>query len=361
MILPFLNRDGERARLKRALRLAEGTFCCLYGRRRCGKSRLIRETLPDKSAVYYVADLRESGLQRAAVAAAVAECVPGFDDVVYPDWDSLLSRWWREAPDGAVLAMDEFPYLVQGAAELPSVLQKLLDRHAARPVHLILAGSSQRMMQGLVLDESEPLYGRAREIIRIEPLGPAWLPEALKTKDWREALDAYAVWGGVPRHWELARDYGSFVEAITTLVLDPMGVLHREPGRLLSDDMRDTVQAASILALVGQGCHRLSEIAARLGKPSTSLTRPVHRLLQLGLLEREVPFGDEPEIQQEVAVPRRRPLPGVLVPFRGAQPVETWRGRGPAGGGRCAARVPTPRRHGVGETRAAGGAPRQSM
>jgi len=293
--LRFLDRENERDRLNRALGAKQGTFCCLYGRRRCGKSRLIRETLPAKNVVYYVADMRESTLQRGAVAMAIAECLPGFDDVMYPDWDALLARWWQEAPNGAVLALDEFPYLVQGAPELPSLLQKLLDAHARRPVHLVLSGSSQRMMQGLVLDESEPLYGRAREIIKVEPLGAAWLTKALRTADWRGVLDAFAVWGGVPRYWELARDHKSFREALSALVLDPMGVLHREPARLLADDMRDTVQASSILTLVGQGCHRLSEIAGRLGKPSTSLTRPVHRLLELGLLDREVPFGENPK------------------------------------------------------------------
>ena len=50
-------------------------------------------------------------------------------------------------------------------------------------------------------------------------------------------------------------------------------------------------QAASILTLIGQGCHRLSEIAGRLGKPATSLSRPLERLLYLGLVRRDVPFG----------------------------------------------------------------------
>ena len=150
------------------------------------------------------------------------------------------------------------------------------------------------MMQGLVLDESEPLYGRAREILHIRPLGPAWLPEAFGMDGWTSATAMYATWGGVPRYWELAAEFDPLWDAIESLVLDPLGVLHQEPGRLLADDMRDTVQAASILAVVGQGCRRLSEIAGRLEKPATSLTRPVRRLLELGLLRRDIPFGQNP-------------------------------------------------------------------
>jgi AAA+ ATPase superfamily predicted ATPase len=70
--------------------------------------------------------------------------------------------------------------------------------------------------------------------------------------------------------------------------------LYEEPTTLLLDDTRDTAQAASLLSLIGQGCHRLSEIAGRLGKPATSLSRPLQRLIDLDFIRREVPFGASP-------------------------------------------------------------------
>lgn len=272
----------------------EGNFCCLYGRRRCGKSRLLHEALSGRRAVYYVADEREPPLQRAALAGMCRSLLPGFADVSYPDWHSLLDRWWREAPAGAVLALDEFPYLVKQSRELPSLLQRQIDQHPSQNVRLVLCGSSQRMMQGLFLDAAAPLYGRAREIIHVKPLRAGWINRALKVKTAPDALEAYAVWGGVPRYWELAAEYEDTWSAVHELVLDPMGVLHDEPNRLLLDDIRDTAQAASILSLIGAGCHRLSEIAARLGKPATSLTRPLTRLMDLGYVHREHPFGESP-------------------------------------------------------------------
>jgi AAA+ ATPase superfamily predicted ATPase len=56
--------------------------------------------------------------------------------------------------------------------------------------------------------------------------------------------------------------------------------------------MRDTVHSFTILSLVAAGCHRLSEIAARLEKPATHLSAPLEKLLTLGYLERFVPFGE---------------------------------------------------------------------
>lgn len=291
MRLKFLDREDEKKRISGVLSKREGTFCCLYGRRRCGKSRLLLETLPPKKAVYFVGDEREATLQRDALASAVSVVMPGFDQVTYPDWSSLLSRWWSDAPPGSVLVLDEFPYLAKSGPELPSLLQRLIDQNISRRVHLIICGSSQQMMQGFVLDESAPLYGRAREIIEVRPLGPAWIQRAFGVSTPAKLLEVYSLWGGVPRYWELALDYSTVRDAMEQLVLDPMGVLHAEPRRLLLDDLRETAQAASVLSLIGQGCNRLSEIAGRLGKPATSLARPLARLLELGLVRREQPFG----------------------------------------------------------------------
>ena len=291
MKLPFLDRKEETSRLLRLVARDDGSFGVLYGRRRCGKSRLLRETVPLATSVFFVGDDRNAALQRSSLAAEMSRTLPGFGGVTYPDWDVLFARWWNEAEAGTTLILDEFPSLVSRAPELPSVLQKYIDHHSDRGLHLVVTGSSQRMMQGLVLDRSAPLYGRASEILKIIPLAAGWINQALAIEEPVQAVEAFAVWGGIPRYWELAADYADQTSAMRMIVLDPLGVLHEEPGRLLLDDLRDTTQAASILSLIGRGCHRVSEIAGRMGKPATSLGRPLQRLMEMDLITRSVPFG----------------------------------------------------------------------
>ena len=120
---------------------------------------------------------------------------------------------------------------------------------------------------------------------------PPALHEALRL-DPEESVVAYSIWGGVPRNWELAADYDSTGEAVAALILDRNGVLHGEPLRILLDDMRSPVQSNSLLALIGAGCHRLSEIGSRLGQSATNLSRPLSRLIDLGYVRRELPFGE---------------------------------------------------------------------
>ncbi|MFY9823139.1 MAG: ATP-binding protein [Thermoanaerobaculia bacterium] len=98
MELPFLDRDEETARLARLLESPEGALAVLYGRRRCGKSRLLREVLPQERSIYYVGDEREAALQRASLSSEIARLLPGFDRVTYPDWDPLCALAAAQLP-----------------------------------------------------------------------------------------------------------------------------------------------------------------------------------------------------------------------------------------------------------------------
>ena len=289
MRLQFLNRTREISKLTRALNSSEPTFIVVYGRRRCGKSTLLQHIAREKD-IYYLADQQEAPLQIKSLAAEISRHIPGFDQVSYPSWEVLFNAVQNQAQNGPTLILDEFPYLVQKSPELPSILQKQIDNRK-NTIHLIICGSSQRMMQGLVLDSTAPLYGRAMEIIKLRPLEPGWLVDALGF-DAVKTVEAYSIWGGVPRYWELAKHFSSVDTACKELVLDRDGILHEEPMRLLLDDMRGASQPHSLLGLIAGGANRMSEIAGRMGKPATSLTRPLANLIQLGYIRKDVPFGE---------------------------------------------------------------------
>lgn len=290
--MDFLNRETEKQRLNISLNSDIAQLVVVYGRRRIGKSTLIRQVLK-KGDIYFLAHLANAILQREQFAEAIAEQITGFSDVIYPNWETLFSNLRNSLRKPLTICIDEFPYLVKKSPELPSLIQKIVDEPADRAYHLVLCGSSQQMMQGLVLDSSAPLYGRANQILKINPLPQGWIQDALHCTP-LEAVQEFSAWGGIPRYWEIRTQEDSFENAIKNHVLDRLGVLHEEPLRLLADDMRESVQTFSILTLVGRGIHKLSEIAARLGKPATHISRPLDKLIQLGYLKRETPYGSSP-------------------------------------------------------------------
>ena len=293
MKLEFLNRSREIQRLRNALsNKKESHLLVVYGRRRLGKSTLLQHVLKD-SDVYYLGTQSDQVLQRQNLVRDVARILPEFDAVQYPNWETIFRQLALHCQPGTVVVLDEFPYLVEESPELASVIQNLVDTQALN-YHLVLCGSSQRMMHGLALDQSAPLYGRAQEILKIEPLRLGWLQKAVYP-DPVQCVEAYAVWGGVPRYWELAADFPSLEESVKYLVLDKYGVLHQEPQRLLLDDMNRTTQTNSIISVIAYGAHRLTEIGGRLEKKATILSRPLANLRDLGYLMRELPFGEHPK------------------------------------------------------------------
>jgi len=297
--MKFLNRQPELARLDALARRRAGGLAVVYGRRRVGKTRLLLHWCDRHGGLYTVADQSSADIQRRYFAQEVARRVSGFADVDYPDWRSLLDRLATEARATSwrgPIVFDELPYLVLASPEVPRVLQHWIDREAGDGGLVVaVAGSSQRMMQGLTLSADAPLYGRARELLELCPLDAAHLPAALSTRSVIEQVEHYAAWGGIPRYWELAADEsGTPTRRIERLVLDPLGPLHREPDRLLLEEIPSAVEVRPLLDAIGAGAHRVSEIAGGVGRPATSMSRPLDRLIGMGLVRRELPFG-EPE------------------------------------------------------------------
>ena len=286
--MKFVDRIDETARLKDALARERSSLVVLYGRRRLGKSRLIKRVL-SYTDIYFLADRSESQLQRVLLAKVMAQVFPDFDKLTYPDWESIFRAVNYRTDKRFTLCLDEFPYLVEQSPELPSVLQKLVDEKQLK-YNLVLCGSSQNMMYGLFLDSTAPLYGRADEIMRLTPIRLPYMQEALNL-DAMNTIEEYAVWGGVPRYWELRENRSSLDDALWRNILSVNGTLYEEPIKLFQDDVKDIVKASTIMSYIGTGANRLSEIAARCNEPATNLSRPLKKLIDLGFLEKDVPFG----------------------------------------------------------------------
>ena len=296
-LVKFLDRTEELHRLDGALE-RPSPFAVIWGRRRVGKSRLLIEWCRRHQGLYAVADQSAPPVQRRYLASAVAERFPGFDDVEYPDWRSFLMRLsgeverteWRRP-----FVVDELPYLIAAEPSLAGVLQNWLDR-TDRRMPFVVSGSSLRMMHGAILDAAAPLYGRAVEAFPVRPLKPGYLSEVFAFDRQPELVSAYALWGGMPRYWELAEPFGQDLDtAVDSLVLDPAGPLHAEPDRLLMEEIPPATALRPLLDTIGAGAHRVSEIGGRLGRPASSLSKPLASLVEMGFVRRETPFGSSPK------------------------------------------------------------------
>ncbi|MBQ2188509.1 MAG: ATP-binding protein [Bacteroidales bacterium] len=290
--MKFVDRKKEIERLTRILNMESPSFVVVRGRRRLGKSTLIKRVLSETD-IYYEADKTEAPNQRALLASIAAHVFEGIDSVNYPSWESLFNAINYRVDKKITLCLDEFPYLVKVSPELPSVIQKMIDSGGLK-YNIIVCGSSQTMMYSLLYDESSPLYGRSDSDFRLNPIKLPYLQEALSISA-KETVEEYALWGGVPRYWVLREKSGSKDNALSDNVFSSQGILYEEPQRLFNDDINDIVKTSTIMSLIGKGATRLKEIASRCEEPATNLTRPIAKLIDLGYIEREIPFGESPK------------------------------------------------------------------
>ena len=286
--MEFVDRITEQQRLTRLLSREEPGFAIVRGRRRVGKSTLIQRVLTEND-IYFEADRTDTATQMSNLSYVISHRFDGFGDAQYKDWRALLTALNHRVTEKLTLCLDEFPYLAEGDPSLPSVIQTLLDSGELK-FSIILCGSSQTMMYNLTHDEASPLYGRKEADFNIGPIRLPYLQEALGLSA-EETIENYAVWGGIPRYWKLREDSSSLKEAIKDHVMSPFGALYEEPQHLFRDDLKDIVKTATIMTIVGSGATRLKEIASRCNEPATNLSRPLAKLIDLGYLEKDIPFG----------------------------------------------------------------------
>jgi len=287
--MEFLNRSHETQILTPLLSRKKPSFIVIYGRRRCGKTTLIHQVLK-KGDVFYQSDRQESAVQREQLVKTVGEVLEIPYEAIFRSWEALLMDLNRILSHGQTLVLDEFPYILKNEPELPSILQRLIDGKKLT-YNLIVCGSSQNSMSEMVRSSQEPLYGRADAILKIMPLAPGWILDGLNLAA-EEGIREFSIWGGVPRYWELRSDYKSLESALSHLVFRRDSILQDEPMRLLHDNLRSAIQPYTILTMIGQGVHRPSEIAGRLGKGLSGLADSFQKLIELGFIRREIPFGE---------------------------------------------------------------------
>lgn len=287
--MEFIDRKKEIKRLKRALESNKQRFIVVYGRRRLGKSTLIKRVLGDKD-VYFEAALNEPRVEMQLLVNTIRMIYPAFADARYESWEAIFNHFNSICDENATICLDEFPYLVKKNPALPSTLQRLLDSGQLR-FNLIICGSSQRMMEKIILDASEPLYGRADEKICLGPIGIQYWKEAFSLTA-RETFEEFSIWGGVPRYWKLREDYDNLWSAVEDLILDEHGILSDEPNSLFLDDTTEIAPYSSIMTALGSGHTKFSALALAIGKKTSDLSLPLKNLREMAYITKEVPFGE---------------------------------------------------------------------
>jgi len=291
----FIGRQTELSRLN--IEYAHNSsFVVIYGRRRVGKTTLIKEFLKDKTAFYFLAteELESQSMKRLAGVVARTTGNALLQKAVFNDWLDLFQVIADYKPEEKkVLVIDEFPYLVKINPAFPSILQNAWDEILKDSnVMLILSGSLLGMMQKHALSYDSPLYGRRTAQMRLAPL-PFSDIYAVQEMSFEKAVEQYAVTGGVPKYLEFFEDGREFEEQLKEAVLSKSGFLYEEPNFLLKSESVTAVNYFSIIKAIADGKHKLGKIAGVLGQETSALTPYLSTLSDLGFIEKRTPVTEK--------------------------------------------------------------------
>ena len=272
------------------------SFVVIYGRRRVGKTTLIKEFLKNKTAFYYLAteELESQSMKRLANVIARTTKNTLLQKIEFTDWLDLFQLIADYKPEEKkVLVIDEFPYLVRTNSAFPSILQNAWDEFLKDSnVMLILSGSLIGMMQKHVLSYDSPLYGRRTAQMRLTPLPFTSIYET-QNLPFEQAVEQFSLTGGVPKYLEFFEDGRPLEEQLKDAVFSKNGFLYEEPNFLLKSEFLTAVNYFSIIKTIADGNHKLGKIASALGQESSSLTPYLSTLSDLGFIEKRTPITEK--------------------------------------------------------------------
>ena len=291
----FLGREKEILVLEKEY-ARDGGFVVIYGRRRIGKTTLIKQFIKSKTAFYFLAtkEVESQSMKRFAGVIARTTGNSVLQKAAFSDWLDLFQAVADYKPnEKKVLVIDEFPYLVKVNDSFPSILQNAWDEILKDSnVMLILCGSLISMMKKHALSYESPLYGRRTAQMRIAPLPFTTVYENQKLS-FEEAAEQYSITGGVPKYMEFFSDGQPLYEQIKENVLSKNGFLYEEPNFLLTDEVQVLTNYFSIIKVIADGNHKLGTIAGILGLETSALTPYLKTLSELGFIEKQVPVTEK--------------------------------------------------------------------
>jgi uncharacterized protein len=273
------------------------SLAVVSGRRRQGKTYLLEALCEVSGGFFYAATEavpRAEALRQLGQAVATFRGEPGA--VRYENWQEAIDGLLALATDRAIpVVLDEFPYLVRDAPELPSTIQRALsprrEERRSSAARLVLCGSSLSFM-GNLLTGSAPLRGRSSLELIVHTFDFRLARQFWQINDYRLAALVYFVVGGTPAYRGeylpdvVVRDFDAFV---TDHVLNPASPLFREVRSLLAEDpaLRETGIYHTVLAAVAQGNATRGGIASYLERKATDISHHLTVLEDAGLMSPE--------------------------------------------------------------------------
>ncbi|MEM4442273.1 MAG: ATP-binding protein [Ignisphaera sp.] len=286
----FVNRLRELQIIERAVSGDGLKLIAVYGRRRIGKTHLLRYFCSNRNCFYFVAIEASKHILYRELAKAlsiwIGKPVGFFDNI-----DDFLDFMVKEVGKGFIIVFDEFQYIVDSDPESISRLQRFCDNNKDLDIAIVLCGSSVSFFEKKLLGYSSPLFGRRTVSLKLKPMGfiDAW--NFYPNYNPLESIYIYSAFGGTPAYLALIDESRDVFSNISEKILYRGSYLFDEALNFFRQEVREPSTYIAILSAIANGYTKPGEIASVAGVTSKSISRYLDVLEHLDIVERIKPLG----------------------------------------------------------------------
>jgi AAA+ ATPase superfamily predicted ATPase len=293
----FIGRAPERDALNGRWRSASAEFLVLYGRRRVGKTELLRRFAEGKRALFAVGSRSDA---RSQIRHFLGELErvggeAGVSGLPIHDWDTALGRLsahLKRSRGKTLVILDEFQWMAEASPELPSLLQKWWDAEWSRngKIFLVLCGSYVGFMEREVLGRRSPLFGRRTAVLHLKPLSFSESRLFHPGLSLKEQVKRHLLCGGIPAYHKLFTSPDGLPGQLTTAFFTPDAPLAKEADFLLMEELKAPRLYFGLLESLGAVRKGMTELAESLGVDRSRIPYYLKTLMDLGYVEKVQPL-----------------------------------------------------------------------
>ena len=279
----FIDRKEELNFLDEKYRSDKAELIVLYGRRRIGKTTLLKKFMEGKNATYFLGGVESSENTLKRLSKLTGSEINRIEKFL--DW--IEKKYLAEK---GCLIIDEFPFLVENFPSFPSLLQEAWDERLAKTkAVLILCGSSISMMEKHALDYKSPLYGRRTGQWKVTKIQTSFLNKFFPGYSPEELVLTYATLDMIPGYLTKFDPKKRPWENIREQMLSKGGYFYEEVPILLREELRDPANYLSILSAIAAGANSFERIKAETGLDKSMISKYLHILEGIGMVVRKTP------------------------------------------------------------------------
>ena len=301
----IIGRDSELAYLENLWNQQGLVTCCIWGRRRVGKTTLLNEFGRGRRTLFLQGIKGSYYENLSSLSLDISEFL-GKDIPQAPDLSHLMDTVegiCRE--EHTLVIIDELPYLLESAPQASSVIQKSLDRGLKElDCMFVVCGSSISVMRRETEKADKPLYGRFENRKQIKPLPIEVCRQFHPDMDYETSLRWYCTVGGIP-YYHLNTDGRSYQQLIEEKFLDGDSSWRGEAASIILQEFNGNTNYTGAVKCIADGTVKQSEIADKLKIDRAACKRMLDDLEFVGIVERRMPMGSAP----------RQPVYSIRDPF----------------------------------------------